>query len=102
MPRSVVLLSEDYRLSAHLKKKGITTETIRKVEHSHDYPVKILPAKHLVEIYKHLGTLATRAHSECTALSVAHTRAAWKTGHEAVIRIPVSIPLCHMHMHVYV
>ena len=38
-----------------LKKRGVTTETIRRVEVDPSFPVKILPARYLAKLYQQLG-----------------------------------------------
>ncbi len=38
-----------------LRHAGITTETISHLENQHSQPVKILPAKYLIKVYKRLG-----------------------------------------------
>lgn len=48
-------MAEDRNLRNQLNKMGIPSETIHRVEHSHTMPVKILPARLLMKIYKHLG-----------------------------------------------
>ena len=52
---TVVVLAEDYKLCSRLKKIGILAETIQQVEHTRSHPVKILPFRHLMKIYEHLG-----------------------------------------------
>ena len=52
---TVVLLAEDRKLHTHLKKLGITTDTIHHCEHNRRYPVRILPARYLGNVYQKLG-----------------------------------------------
>ncbi len=51
----VVVLSEDRGLCVQLNKKGVRSETIKRVERDHDNPVRVLPASYLTKIYKQLG-----------------------------------------------
>ena len=55
MCSTVVLLSEDRTMCSLLKKRGVTTETIRRVEIDPSFPVKILPARYLAKLYQQLG-----------------------------------------------
>ena len=74
-PRScpVVLLSEDRNLCSQLNKKGIRTETIRRVEKDTNNPVKVLPARYLTKMYKQLGERGlhaiVRIRSKCIRTS---------------------------------
>jgi phosphorylase kinase alpha/beta subunit len=51
----IVLLSEDRKMCSYLKNRGITTETVKRVEHDPSFPVKILPARYLAKLYQELG-----------------------------------------------
>ena len=51
----VVLLSEDKKMSAGLRRRGITAETVYRAEQDPSFPVKILPARYLSRLYQELG-----------------------------------------------
>ena len=54
-PPTVVLLSEDKKMSVGLKKRGITAETVHRAEQDPTFPIKILPAHYLPRLYQELG-----------------------------------------------
>ena len=53
----VVLLSEERKMCSSLRKRGITTETLRRAENDPSFPIKILPARYLAKLYQELGTM---------------------------------------------